>query len=229
MSKSILPSSLQTDPNYLALNRILEQWQDIDLTQLLIYWIDDVDASVLPHLAKQFHVLGLEGWDYATTEAEQRALIKQAVELHRYKGTPWAVRQGIRRIHPDVDIEEWQDYGGEPYHFRFKYNEQEVHLTLFQALKLYYAIESLKSLRSKLDGGLEAVENVEHEIKLATHIITLSFYGCNAQDPDNTGALAFVCPTARVEVTSSRLGCFNPYINPVKVNIVALCRFEVSQ
>ena len=109
-NESILPPKLLADPNYRALEQLLQLWSKrIDFTKLLIYWLDIVDASVLPHLAEQFHVLGLEGWDYATTEQEKRDLLKQAVELHRYKGTPWAVRQGLKRINPDLDIQEWLD------------------------------------------------------------------------------------------------------------------------
>lgn len=52
-----------------------------------------VDASALPALAEQFHVQGLEGWLFTTDEREKRELIKQAIELHKYKGTIWAVRR----------------------------------------------------------------------------------------------------------------------------------------
>lgn len=223
-----LPSSIANDPNYQALNRLLDQWQDLDLTKLLIYWLDDVDASALPHLAKQFHVLGLEGWDFATTEAEKRALLKQAVELHRYKGTPWAVRQGIKRIHPDLDIEEWFDYGGNPYRFRIRYNGQNVTLTIAQALKLYYTIESLKNLRSKLEGGIEAIENVTQEINIATHAIMYTLRNYDVQSIANTGAVAFVACNLRCEAIDSHLGIFSPYINPLSVSIHTLTRIEVS-
>lgn len=228
MSKSILPSSLQTDPNYLALNRILEQWQNIDLTKLLIYWLDDVDASALPHLAKQFHVLGLEGWDYATTEAEQRNLLKEAVELHRYKGTPWAVRQGIRRIHPDVDIEEWQDYGGEPYHFRLRYGSQNVRLTIAQTLKLYYTIESLKNLRSKLEGGIEANENIVHEIRIATHLITQILRDCEATELANAGVVVLLADCTRLEANQKQLGRLSPHVGSLSIFTKNVLRIEVG-
>ena len=225
---SDLPSSLAKDPNYQALVRLLDQWQELDLTRLLIYWLDDVDVSALPHLAKQFHVLGLEGWDYAMTETEQRELLKQAVELHRYKGTPWAVRQGIRHIHPDIDIEEWQDYGGEPYYFRLRYNGQNVRLTIAKALKLYYVIESLKNLRSKLEGGIEAIENVTHELKIATHYIFCILYDTDALDLENAGSVVLVAASNRIEAVQKSVGYFSPYINPIKFFIATLTRIEVN-
>ena len=36
-----------------------------------------------------------EEWALATTEAERRSMVAAAVELHRYKGTPYAVRRGL--------------------------------------------------------------------------------------------------------------------------------------
>lgn len=70
----------------------------IDLTPLLIYMIDTVPASALPYLAEQFDVLGIKGWKYVSTEAEQRALIKKAIELHKYKGTPWSIKEAIKSV-----------------------------------------------------------------------------------------------------------------------------------
>lgn len=55
----------------------------------------DCPANVLPWLAWERHV---DGWEYAITEADQRALIKDSIELHRYKGTPWAVETALARI-----------------------------------------------------------------------------------------------------------------------------------
>lgn len=227
MSSCALPSSLAKDPNYQALNRLLDRVGDLDLTKLLIYWLDDVDASALPHLAKQFHVLGLEGWDYASTEAEKRALLKQAVELHRYKGTPWAVRQGIQRVSPDVDIEEWFEYGGQPYYFRIRYRNQNVRLTIAQALKLFYVIESLKSLRSKLEGGIEAVENVAKEIKIGTHVLMHTLRNYDATDPHNSGAVVLSGCSAKLEACA-QIPPAPPLIKSGRVFTAHLTRIEVS-
>jgi phage tail P2-like protein len=88
-----------------AFNELIDRLGSLDLTPLLIYIIDNVNASALPHLAGQFHVTGLEGWSIAQTNKEKRALIKRAIELHRYKGTPWAVKQAIRSVgYADAEI-----------------------------------------------------------------------------------------------------------------------------
>lgn len=63
-----------------------------------MYLIDTVSPAALYWLAKQFDVLGYKGWFQADTEEKRRALIKRAIELHRYKGTPWAVKEAIKTL-----------------------------------------------------------------------------------------------------------------------------------
>lgn len=67
------------------------------------------DAGILGLLAWQWHVMGLEGWD-AVADLDldlRRGLIASALELHRYKGTPWAVRTALQRaLKLDVILEE---------------------------------------------------------------------------------------------------------------------------
>lgn len=63
-----------------------------------IYLIDQVNADALYPLAQQFDVLGYKGWFLAFTEEQRRALIRRAIELHRYKGTPWSVKEAIKQL-----------------------------------------------------------------------------------------------------------------------------------
>ncbi|MDI5349547.1 phage tail protein, partial [Salmonella enterica subsp. enterica serovar Kentucky] len=42
----------------------------------------------------------------------KRELIKQAIELHKYKGTPWAVRRVLEILSLPGTISEWFEYGG---------------------------------------------------------------------------------------------------------------------
>lgn len=79
----------------------------LDLTPLLVNRIDSVPAAALYPLAWQFGVTGLAGWDLATTEAQRRALLARAIELHRHKGTPWAIRQAFAAAgFPSITIRE---------------------------------------------------------------------------------------------------------------------------
>ncbi|WP_342705028.1 phage tail protein I [Burkholderia arboris] len=98
MAELLLPPALAKDPRFKAFAQLTERLDNIDLSPLLVYLIDGVDASALPFLADQFSVMGEDGWSLAQSDEAKRALIKGAIELHRYKGTPWAVREVIRRL-----------------------------------------------------------------------------------------------------------------------------------
>lgn len=102
----LIPDSIK-DASSLAFNELVERLGTLDITPVLIYMIDNVASSALPHLAEQFHVSGDEGWLLAGTEADRRTLIKRAIELHRHKGTPWAVKEAIRALgYLDVALQE---------------------------------------------------------------------------------------------------------------------------
>jgi P2-related tail formation protein len=86
------------DESMLAFNELIDRLGDIPLDQLLVNLVDNVTASALPHLAEQFHVTGLEGWALCATEADRRLLVKRALQLHRHKGTPWAVKEALASV-----------------------------------------------------------------------------------------------------------------------------------
>ncbi len=63
---------------------------------LRAYWDPaSCPAPLLPYLATEVSV---DGWELAESEDARRALIHGAIELHRKRGTPWAVREVIRRL-----------------------------------------------------------------------------------------------------------------------------------
>lgn len=111
-----LPPAIAGDPRFAALAQLAQDELDgIDLRvpELRTTAIDAVtDPGVLAHLAWQWHVMGIEGWDFAPDVTARRALVAAAIELHRYKGTPWAVRTALSRTLelPDAALEEADDF-----------------------------------------------------------------------------------------------------------------------
>lgn len=77
---------------------IADRMKSIDVDKVLIYVVDTVDEDALPVLAEQFDVLGYKGYFLADTDTKKRELIKKAIELHRYKGTPWSIKEALRTI-----------------------------------------------------------------------------------------------------------------------------------
>ncbi|AOK51423.1 phage tail protein I [Burkholderia stagnalis] len=60
------------------------------------YWNpDDCPAALLPYLAAEVSV---DGWELAESDDARRALIRSAIALHQKRGTPWAIREVIRRL-----------------------------------------------------------------------------------------------------------------------------------
>lgn len=60
------------------------------------YWNPDkCPSELLPYLAAEVSV---DGWELAESDDARRALIKAAIALHQKRGTPWAIREVIRRL-----------------------------------------------------------------------------------------------------------------------------------
>ncbi len=114
---NILATGISFAPHLAAFDATVKQRiEGIDLTPLLMYIIDSTHVDALPYLAEQFHVMGIEGWELTQTEQERRDLIKRAIELHRYKGTPWAIKNAITSVgftDPQVIEGVGFDYNGE--------------------------------------------------------------------------------------------------------------------
>jgi P2-related tail formation protein len=96
---NILASGISKHEHLAAFDEMVEErLSNIDVEAVLIYLIDTVNASALPILAEQFDVLGIKGFGLVQTEEEQREVIKKAIELHRFKGTPWSIKEALKAI-----------------------------------------------------------------------------------------------------------------------------------
>ncbi|MFJ5282337.1 phage tail protein [Pseudomonas sp. NPDC088429] len=99
MADQPLPPPLAGDDRFTLLCELLNQTlADLDLNAMLVYLIDLVKPSLLPALADQFSLLDEAAWSLAESQEARRNLIKNSVELHRFKGTPWAIREVIRLL-----------------------------------------------------------------------------------------------------------------------------------
>jgi phage tail P2-like protein len=116
---TMLPPPLARDLSCRALEAIAASISTIDLTPLLVYDLSTVSASALPSLAEQFRMLGDAGWSFATTEDQQRALLEQAIALHRIRGTSAAVLMVLDILGVNATFTEWFEATpqGAPYTF----------------------------------------------------------------------------------------------------------------
>jgi len=96
-NNNILADSIAGVPHLAAFDAMVAtRMNDIELEVLLVYVIDSVSSSALPTLARQFDVEGFVGYGVATNDAQRREIIKRAIELKRYMGTVYAIREAMR-------------------------------------------------------------------------------------------------------------------------------------
>lgn len=115
---------------------------------LLLPRLDELPEALVDELAWQYHV---DFYDYLLPVDKKRALVRQAIDWHRRKGTPGAIIDAVTSVYGNCLLEEWWEYGGEPYHFRVKttlYAEDDAKR---QFLKAREFILQLKNTRSWLD------------------------------------------------------------------------------
>ncbi|MBW2881405.1 phage tail protein I [Escherichia coli] len=173
MDKLLPPPPLASDERFSILANIAaERFAQLDLTALMVYLIDQVDASALPALAEQFHVQGLEGWLFTTDEREKRELIKQAIELYKYKGTIWAVRRVLEILSLPGTISEWFEYGGRAYFFKVDIALVDKGLDENLFNDLVELIHEYKNTRSKLEALIVWIIN-----QSAIPVIGCALYG----------------------------------------------------
>ncbi|EAM6405815.1 phage tail protein I [Salmonella enterica subsp. enterica serovar Java] len=130
-----LAPPLAADKRFSTLARLAEmRFSGISLTPLLVYLIDMTETSALPWLAGQLSLTGDNGWDLAESDEAKRELIKNAIELFRYKGTPWSVRQVIRNLgFGEIELREGAE--GLEASIATKY-PPETHWALYQVILL---------------------------------------------------------------------------------------------
>lgn len=147
----ILPESILQDPKMYA--------SAVALDQQLIKTFGDVrNVLHIPRLDElSGTILDLLNWQYHTDFYEplhlsdeiKRDLIRQSVGWHRIKGTTAAVEWLCEAAFREAEVQEWFDYGGEPYHFRITTKGFATTPDGFATYKRL--INSAKSVRSHLD------------------------------------------------------------------------------
>ncbi|MGM9562126.1 MAG: phage tail protein I [Phascolarctobacterium sp.] len=115
---------------------------------LLLPRLEQLSEALVDELAWQYHV---DFYDYKASVDKKRALVRQAIAHHRYKGTPAAVEEVCTAVFQSAQVKEWFEYGGNPYHFQVVLIEEPVpDETVID--NLTRAIKATKNTRSWLDG-----------------------------------------------------------------------------
>lgn len=130
---------------------LFSRFQELDTECLLVYLFDKVEESALVHLAEQFHITGNEGWASCSTVAEKRDLIKNSLNLHRFRGTKYSLKRVLEILGLNGKVSEWFEYDGKPYHFRIAVDMNNKGFDETTEKSLIDLITANKNVRSKLE------------------------------------------------------------------------------
>lgn len=145
-----LPEVLRNDDKMRALATVIANalsYRTEEIEKLSIYsQIDMLPETLLDILAYDFKV-DWYGYDYGIDA--KRAQIKDGFNVHRHLGTRGAAERALSDIYPGTEVEEWFDYGGDPYYFRvlLDVTDQRVSISHDEIIR---TIELFKSRRSHL-------------------------------------------------------------------------------
>lgn len=111
--------------------------------------IDELPGDLLDILAHDFKI---DWWDPNYSLEEKRQTFKDSWYVHKHMGTKAAVETAISAIYPGTKVQEWWEYGGEPFYFRLFLNAGKLRPDTEKHRKVLERVNYYKSLRSHLDG-----------------------------------------------------------------------------
>jgi len=175
----LLPLSVQGDPKFLAASECLDNLFtgfDERVKSTLVYsQIDELDHQQLDDLAQQWNIGYYEGYLFAESLQDKRALVKHAIMLHWHKGTIWAMKSVPQFLGMPAFLVEWFDADllgthMEPYEFDLAIDTgvRGASPTIQQDIR--NLINAIKNVRSYL----------RHIILMTTWKIT-AYYGAQGQ------------------------------------------------
>lgn len=137
-----------------------------DTNKAAIYTqIDALPEDLLDILAADFKV---DWYDREGNIKDKRKTIRECIEVHRFKGTKYAIITALESFYNKVNVDEWFEYGGEPFHFKVTVCgstiDEDKRSRILEKIRYY------KNLRSVLDSvtfkvGIDAHTELKIGIK----------------------------------------------------------------
>ena len=167
-----LPPVLKDDPKMIALARTIAEQLQVTARQIeknIIYArIDELDEQTLDVLAYDLHV---DWYDYSYPIEVKRQTIRDSVRVHRRLGTKYAVETALGAVFPGTRVQEWFEYGGDPYKFRVVIGATEAGITAGRQAAVLDRVRFYKNLRSHLEAISYQIEKRTAVKVAAVHAI----------------------------------------------------------
>lgn len=131
--------------SYAINNQVSKILEEISLINIYNN-IDNLNEELLDKLAYDFDITW---YDATSTIDVKKRLIKTGIKINKLLGTPYAVEEVIKMYFGDGKVQEWFEYGGEPY--KFKVITSNPSVTQELADKFIKILNCVKNERSHLD------------------------------------------------------------------------------
>lgn len=162
----LIPPNLRTDPDLIAACEMEDKsffaLANLSEKVLILPNIDNLDEAVLDHLSWQLNV---DFYEADLLLETKRGLIKNAINFHMSKGTAGAVEDMLSVVFDTSLIEEWFDYGGDPFMFKIKTTDT-VDQDKYDKFKK--VVNTVKNSRSHLESFI--IERQE-ELSLSAAVV----------------------------------------------------------
>lgn len=173
----ILPEALARKPEVQALGyalkkamqRLMNYCQNIGIYNS----IDTLPENILDLLAVE---LNTQYYDDTLSIDVKRNLIKNTFIWYMYTGTPAAVTELVTAVFGNGEIQEWFEYGGEPYHF--KINTTNINSTDEMIQLIETLVSTIQNARSRLESvNVEVMQQLPYYsgcvVEVVSDVVTL--------------------------------------------------------
>lgn len=115
----LVPRFIMRDKNGYAMAKAIEKCMQIvtEAAENAMATFGDVDRMPswrLDELAREWNMI----YDFNAYITDKCRWVKNAWSSARYLGTPEAVAQHVGQMYMHVEVQEWWEYDGEPWHYR---------------------------------------------------------------------------------------------------------------
>lgn len=147
-----IPPALREDASVVALAEtasevLARRLDEIDRARIFSN-IDRLDEPLLDILARDLKV---DWYDYNYPIKAKRAVIKSSILVHKRLGTVYAVKAALGSVFPGSEVEEWFNYGGEPYRFQVTLNTARSRIPA-ECFSIRRTVDYYKRFSAHMDG-----------------------------------------------------------------------------
>lgn len=144
------PNTTQTERD---LEQVMARIAQLPVPISTLWNVETCPENMLPYLA---WALSVDVWDANWSLEVKRGVVRQAVPMHRVKGTRASVERALSALGFTMDLSEWFEHGGAVHTFRIEAYGDDVYDAGFQINAELFAtvsrvIQNTKPARSQFE------------------------------------------------------------------------------